>query len=149
MNKPVSFEEYLRDNGKLYYSNVGVSMLPLLRQGKDLFAVHEKSAERCKAGDVILYHRPPNSYVLHRVIKVMPDDYVVLGDNCIRKEYGIRDEDIIGVMCGYVRDGKEHSISELRYRLYTFRILHTIPVRVFFKKLKLKVKGKIRSMRKR
>jgi hypothetical protein len=148
MNNPSTFEEYLEKNGKMYYSNVGVSMLPLLRQGKDLFAVEAKTAERCKAGDVILYRRPPHYYVLHRVIKVRKDDYVVLGDNCIRKEYGIRDEDILGVMCAYVRDGKEHSVRELRYRLYTFRILHTIPVRVFFRKIKLTVKRTIRQLRK-
>ena len=31
--------EFLEENGKLTYTNVGVSMMPLLRQGKDLFTI--------------------------------------------------------------------------------------------------------------
>ena len=61
MNKPLSFEAFLEQNGTLTYSNVGTSMLPLLRQGKDLFTVMRKGAERCQVGDVVLYRRPPDS----------------------------------------------------------------------------------------
>ena len=35
MNSGISYEEYLEKHGSLTYSNVGVSMLPLLRQGLD------------------------------------------------------------------------------------------------------------------
>ena len=55
MNEPISIGEYLEKNGTLTYANVGVSMLPLLRQGRDLFTVRKKGAERCRAGDVVLY----------------------------------------------------------------------------------------------
>lgn len=132
-----SYEEFLEKNGELTYTNVGVSMMPLLRQGKDLFTVKKKDpAVRCKVGDVALYKRPPDKYVLHRVIEVRPDSYVILGDNCIGKEYGIRDEDVLGIMTGYVRGGKTHTVEETGYRMYSFVMLHTIPVRVALKKLK-------------
>ena len=134
MNKPFSFAEYLQEYETLTYTNVGTSMLPLLRQGKDLFTVRRKGAERCRVGDVVLYRRPPDRYVLHRIVEVRPEDYVILGDNCITKEYGIRDDDIIGVMTGFVRDGKEHSTDEPGYRLYTSALLHTVGQRVFLKR---------------
>ena len=51
-------------------------MLPLLREGKDLFTVRKKGPERCKKGDVALYRRG-DACVLHRVIEVRPDDYVI------------------------------------------------------------------------
>lgn len=140
----MTYEEYLEKNQTMTYRNVGVSMLPLLRQGRDLFTVEKKTKERCKVGDVVLYRRPPQSYVLHRVIKVRKDDYVILGDNCVQKEYGIKEDDIIGVMTGFVRNGKEHSTSEMGYKIYVFLILHTIPLRVFVKM----VYAKLRSMRK-
>ena len=149
MTDGITYEEYLEKNGTLTYSNVGVSMMPLLRQGKDLFTVRKKGARRCKRGDVVLYRRPPDKYVLHRVIEVRPDDYVILGDNCIAKEYGIRDSDIIGVMTGYVRSGKTHTVKERGYRLYTSVILDTIPVRVFFKKAKLRLKRIIKRILKK
>ena len=142
----VSYEEYLEKNGSLTYANTGVSMLPLLRQGKDLFIVKKKGSERLKAGDVALYRRPPASYVLHRVIRVQPEDYVILGDNCVNKEYGIKDEDIIGVMTGYVRGGKEHSVSDAGYRLYTAVWMHTIGCRIFFLKVKFKIRRIVRRL---
>ncbi len=136
MNEGISYEDYLNKYGVLTYSIKGVSMLPLLREGKDLFTVTKKEDERCKVGDVVLYRRPPNDCVLHRIIKVREHDYVILGDNCVQKEYGITDEDIIGVMTGFVRDGKTHSVAELGYRLYTFLMLHTVAGRIFLKKRK-------------
>ncbi|MCR5128190.1 MAG: S24/S26 family peptidase, partial [Lachnospiraceae bacterium] len=120
MSERMSYEEYLNKNGSLTYGNKGVSMLPLLREGRDLFTVRKKEAERCKAGEVVLYKREPDQYVLHRIIKVRPKDYVILGDNCINMEYGITDEDILGVMTGFVRDGKKYSIDALGYRIYSF-----------------------------
>ena len=133
MSKPVSYEEYLDQNGSMTYTNVGVSMLPLLRQGKDLFTVRKKGSERCKVGDVVLYRRG-DRYVLHRVVEVREKDYVILGDNCVCREFGISDEDIIGVMTGYVRGGKEHSVSDLGYRLYSALWLHTEKPRIFLKR---------------
>ena len=95
----MTYEEYLEKNNTLTYTNVGVSMMPLLRQGRDLFTVTKKTGRRCKAGDVVLYRRPPNKYVLHRIIAVRPNDYVILGDNCIGREYGIKDKSVKKMAC--------------------------------------------------
>ena len=140
MNKGVSFEDYLAAHGTLTYTNVGTSMLPLLRQGRDLFTVTRKGAARCRAGDVALYRRGENTYVLHRVVEVRPEDYVLLGDNCVRREYGVRDEDILGVMTSFVRGGKEHSVDEPLCRAYTAFCLKTAPARIAGKKLLRKMK---------
>ena len=110
-------------------------MLPLLRQGKDLFFVEKKGAERCKVGDVVLYCRK-RQYVLHRIIEVRPEDYVIMGDNCTSKEYGIKDSDILAVMTSFIRNGKEHNVKELAYKIYSFVWLKTIPIRIF---LRLKI----------
>ena len=131
----MTYEEYLDENGELTYTNVGTSMMPLLKQHRDLFTVTKRGSGRLKKGDVVLYRRPPNRYVLHRIIEVRPEDYVILGDNCVKKEYGIKDEDILAVMTGYVRKGREHKTSDLSYRLYSFYIMHTIPLRTGVKRL--------------
>ena len=130
-------EDYLAENGELTYSNVGNSMMPLLRQHRDLLTVKRKGRQRCRPGDVVLYRRPSdtNKYILHRVVRVLPDSYVILGDNCAFKEYGITDSSILGIMTGYVRRGREHTVNDISYRLYSFYIMHTIPVRTVLKKL--------------
>lgn len=114
-------------------------MLPLLREGKDLFFLEKKGAERCRAGDVVLYRRK-RQYVLHRVIEVREKDYVILGDNCTAKEYGIQDGDILAVMTSFIRSGREHSVKEFAYRVYSFVWLKIAPLRIF---LKRSVKGLI------
>lgn len=143
MNDPISFAEYLDQYGTLTYSVVGESMLPLLRQEKDLFIVQKKGRERCNRGDVVLYHRPPNQFVLHRIIEVRPNDYVILGDNCIGKEFGITDADVLGVLTGFVRDGKIHNVSEPGYQIYTALWLHTISLRRGCKKIASRI-GKLK-----
>ena len=135
----MTYEEYLEQNGEMTYTNRGISMLPLLKQGRDLFTIRKKGAERCQKYDVVLYRRPPESYVLHRIVAVRPDDYILLGDNCLNKETGITDRDIIGVMTGYVRKGKAHSTDDFGYMLYSRWIVLTYPVRRMCKLIKSKV----------
>ena len=138
--------EFLEENGKLTYTNVGVSMLPLLRQGKDLFTIEKNNGQRYKRGDVVLFARGSSKYVLHRIIKVLPDEYVILGDNCVSCEKGIKDSDIHGKMISFVRNGKEHSVTEKRYRVYTALVLFFNPVRVFLKKIWIKTKRLIKKI---
>ena len=86
----LSYEEYLRKYHTLTYKNVGVSILPLLKQGRDSFTVREvKQGESCKLWDVVLYKRGTDQHVLHRIIKVYDDSYDILGDNFIGIERGI------------------------------------------------------------
>ena len=144
--RTATYEEILAQEGKLVYSNVGVSMLPLLRQGRDLFIVEKRGPDRLKAGDVVLYRRPPDQYVLHRIIQVREKDYVILGDNCVNREYGITDGDILGVMTGFVRDGKQHAVTEKGYRLYTWLCLHGAGLRIFLKRAMWRVKGILRKI---
>lgn len=140
----MNIEQYLSENGTLTYSNKGTSMLPLLREGKDMFTLKRKEAERCNVGDVVLYKRPPKDYVLHRVVEVRENDYVILGDNCITYEYGITDSDILGVMTGFTRGGREYSIESSGYRLYTFIMLHTKGIRIFTRRVLSWVLRKLR-----
>ena len=92
----------------------------------------------------MLYRRPPSSYVLHRVIEVREKDYVILGDNCMNKEYGITDDDIIGVMTSYVHNGKKHSVNEFGYRLYSHIWVDFSAARVFTMRVKQKLKRLIK-----
>lgn len=132
----ISYEEYLRKYHMLTYKNVGVSMLPLLKQGRDSFTISEvKPDEACRIWDVVLYKRGTNQYVLHRIIKIHEDTYDILGDNCIGIERGIDRKDVLGVMTEFIHKGKRCTTSDLRYRLYVFLWCRPYPVRIFFKKL--------------
>ena len=105
-----TFEDELERTGKIIYTNVGDSMMPLLREKRDLVIIR-KAQKPLKKYDVPLYKRDSGQYVLHRILKVRKQDYVICGDNRYRKETGITDKHIIGVLDGMVRDGKEISVS--------------------------------------
>ena len=131
----ISFEEYLDRYGSLTYYNKGVSMKPLLYQNRDLFTVKATHGERCHKYDVVLYKRHPHRYVLHRIIQVREHDYVIMGDNCIRKEYGITDHDILGVMVSYVRKGKTRTVEDWRYIGYSRIWVALTPFRIIYRRL--------------
>lgn len=141
MNKS-TFEEQLEKYGSFTFRNTGVSMMPLLRQGRDLFTVRKlEKGERLKKYDVALYHRD-KQYVLHRVLKVTDTGYIIRGDNCIKKET-VPESDIMGLMTEYVRDGKTFSVSDPVYKRYLIRMLMFSPFRIFFAYSKLMIKRTI------
>lgn len=130
-----TIEEFLDENGTVVYNIRGVSMLPLLRQAKDLVIVQRRDNAGYGVGDVVLYRRRSGQIVLHRIIGIQPDGYVLRGDNCVRREYGVRDKDIMGKMTGYVRGGRVHRVEDASYRVYTSVWLRTGFFRVGLKRL--------------
>ena len=123
-----SFEEILVRDGRLIYTNVGTSMLPLIRQGQDLLVI-EPPGGRLKKYDIALYRRDSGQYVLHRVLKVRKNDYIICGDNRWHRETGITDRHILGVLVGRIRGGKELSMTDWRCRLYAHLWCDFFPVR--------------------
>ena len=144
LGNTMTYEAFLELYGTLTYRNTGTSMLPMLKQGRDSFTVKKKTTQRCRKYDVILYRRPPDSYVLHRVITVREHDYVVLGDNCINKEY-VKDSDIIGIMTEFTHNGKEYRVTDRQYQKYVRFWCKTANLRIFCKKVKLRAKRMIHA----
>lgn len=101
-----SFEEEIQRKGYLLYRVEGDSMMPLIRQDKDLVLISGKPDGRLKKYDVPLYKRDSGQYVLHRVLRVRENDYVLCGDNRWQRETDISDRHIIGVLTAVIRNGK-------------------------------------------
>lgn len=99
----------------------GTSMLPLLRQGRDSVILSPLTQELRKY-DIPLYQRADGHYVLHRIVAI-GDTYTCIGDNQFEPEQGLKPEQMIAVVSGFTRDGKEHSVEEVPYRVYC-RIWH-------------------------
>lgn len=117
-----SFEDILAREGKLVYKTRGVSMEPMLRQDRDLVVIRVPVA-RLKKFDVALYKRGAD-YVLHRVIVVRDDHYLIRGDNTYSMEV-VPDTAVIGVLTGFQRKGKTYDVSDRGYQRYV-RFWHWI-----------------------
>jgi hypothetical protein len=156
----MTFEEILAKQGKLVYTNTGVSMMPLLRQHRDLLIIAPKPEGRLHMWDVPLYRRDNGQYIMHRVLWVRKNDYIMCGDNQWYLERGIQDRHIIGVLEAVSRDGKilpvratkEHPNVPWKYKLYVFVWCFFYPIRavlIYFRNkwihFKIRVKNKLRQ----
>ncbi len=107
-------------------------MEPLLHNRKSTVVIAAKQ-ERLKRYDVALYHRPTGEYVLHRVLKVLDEAYLICGDNRVWKET-VPEEWIIGVMTDFYPDEHSDPIS-CSSKIYQ-KYLKTLPRRYIFLKMR-------------
>ena len=91
----------LEKDGVIAFVPGGISMWPTLKD-KGQSVVVEKNQERLDKFDVALYLRADGSYVLHRVIGVLDDGYVMLGDSQVNPEK-VLEEQILGKMTGFYK----------------------------------------------
>ena len=111
----MTFEDMLKRDGRLVYKTKGYSMNPMLYQNRDVVVISAKE-KRLKKHDVAFYRRG-NDHILHRVIKVRENDYLIRGDNTYRLEI-VPEEDVLGVLTAFVRNGKEYSCTDTAYLRY-------------------------------
>ena len=135
-------EDILEKDGVYISTTKGISMLPTLKEGRDAVVILP-CTERLKKYDVALYRRG-SDYVLHRVIKVLPDSYVCRGDNCIAREHGITDADVVGKLVECHRQDKKISANSFSFKLGSRMIVLCHPVI----SLKLKIKARLRKHKK-
>ena len=129
-----TFEQVLREKGFLVYTCTGFSMLPLLRERQDIVEIRPKPEGRCRKYDVILYKRG-GQYILHRVLKVLPEGYLVAGDHNTFVDPAVTDDMILGVMVRVIRGGKSVRPTDWRCRLYV--LLWCVPWRLRMALLKV------------
>ncbi|MGN1103484.1 MAG: S24/S26 family peptidase [Candidatus Coproplasma sp.] len=142
-NLALSPREDIEQNGYHITKVTGVSMLPLLRQGKDTVMIVKGLP---KKGDVALYEGVDGRVcILHRVLKIKGEIYVMRGDNCVAKEFVPKDK-ILGVLERIWRNGKEIEVGRsFGYKCYSLFWKLTAFIRIPYKK----VKGKIARIIKR
>ena len=142
-----SFEEIIEKDGRLVYTCRGFSMYPMLRQKRDLIIIEKKPEGRLKNHDVVLFKRN-GMYILHRIITVKEDGYDTAGDHNWWKEHDVKEEEIIGVLAAFVRDGKEITPDNPLYQTYVHLWCDLYPVRMGLLKTRAGIGKLIRHVRK-
>ena len=137
-----TIESVLCTHGKYIGPTVGISMLPMLKNRRDTIVVLPKSA-RLKPLDVALYKRG-EAYVLHRVLSVKEDGYIIRGDNCYADE-DIPEDAVIGVLSEFFRKGKHFYCTDEKYLKYAQKRVKNYKTRRFFVLTKLKAKAGIKK----
>ena len=134
MDRPESIVEVLDRYGSYPTTTKGTSMQPLFRTRRDV-VILERPVGEVKKYDVVLYNAPYGNNIMHRVIKVLPDEYLIRGDNTFTDEH-IPKGDIIAVMVSFNRKGKRYKVSSLSYRIYSVVWTAIYPIRRIIFKLR-------------
>ncbi len=118
-------------------------MEPLIHHQKDTIIVVKQNG-RLKKYDIPVYISRSGKYIMHRVIKVCKDHYVIVGDNLLTREY-VTDDMVIGVLKGFYKNGKKYiDLDTSRaYKLYSRIWVAFLPLRplyVYSKKAVNKIK---------
>ena len=121
------FQEMLSQGKNVRFSPRGVSMRPMLREGKDTVTLSPVTG-KLKKHDIPLYRRDNGAYVLHRIIAA-GQTYTCIGDNQYIYEPGVRDDQIIGVVTAFTRGKRQYTVTDWRYRLYVRLWCGTVTIR--------------------
>ena len=115
MQEKLTIEQVLQNSGTYIGPTMGVSLLPMLKTGRDTIVVKQKTA-RLQPLDVALYKRG-DDYVLHRVIQVVDGGYIIRGDNCYNDE-DVPEETVIGVLTEFFQANKHILCTDENYLAY-------------------------------
>ena len=111
MQSQIRFEEVLEKDGELFFTNVGYSMYPLIKQREDI--LHIIKTDDYKRGDIILYKSNVDHYVLHRILRIKKDKIICAGDYNYFKDQPITINQILGKLISIKKkDGKEIDLSK-------------------------------------
>ena len=136
--------EELARTGVLIYPPKGHSMLPLLREERDLMVIQKGTGEYRKY-DAVLFQRNDGELVLHRVLRIEPERCRIQGDNTFYSEL-VRKEQILGKLTQILRNGKIISTSDKKYRLFVRLWWAVYPLRRLAARLRGCI-GRIRRLR--
>lgn len=140
-----SCREQLNKNGIYMLNPKGNSMLPFFKSRCKVIVVPK--TERLKELDVALYERKDSTLVLHRVVKVLENGYVFIGDGTISTEEILEDA-VFGVMIAFIKGKKTIDACDKRYQNKVKRYYSNDKKRNRrIKRLtrRLKVKGRLRE----
>ena len=123
--------EKLVSGGRVTFSPKGVSMLPMLRAEGDSVTLVRPPA-RIKKGTVALFISEADGerkYLLHRLVAVKNGEYLFCGDKRKVCDPPVSADAVIGVVDGYTSRGREHSLREPWYRVYSAWMVATYRIR--------------------
>lgn len=122
----------------------GVSMLPMLRQGKDCVELSQLPKQLQKY-DLPVYRGANGKYVMHRVVGLRGDSYLCLGDNTYHYEM-VTPERMVAVVCAFSRNGRRISVENRSYRIYCRIWCAIFPARRFVKHVEWKLKRIVKKL---
>lgn len=112
----------------------GDSMRPLIRRGKDPVTIIPL-VRPLEKGDVVLF-RLGERYIVHRVWKLEDGRVRTFGDNCWNPDPWIPENQVLGLVVKYARDGRGHRLDTPQARAWGRAWMAIHPIRLCYKRLR-------------
>ena len=106
----------------------GSSMSPFLCHQRDSICFKKPDRE-LKKGDMVFYQRESGQYVMHRIYKIKPDGYYMVGDAQTEIEGPLKREQIFGLITKVNRKGRWMKSGDFWWKFFEKVWIHMIPVR--------------------
>lgn len=127
----MDIEQLLSDGNTIRIKPQGYSMYPLFVPGRDEAVISPlpHPPVRLKRGDVVLYRRQGSILVLHRIWKINRKGIFLVGDNQTEVEGPLPGSQMRGILTSFVWKGKEVSVHQPVYVMYSIVWLRLRPFR--------------------
>lgn len=106
----------------------GSSMSPFLIHQRD-YIYFKKPDRELKKGDMVFYQRDSGQFVMHRIWKVRPDGYYIVGDAQTVIEGPVRRNQIFALITKVQRKGKWLEPGDFWWEFFEHIWIHMIPIR--------------------
>lgn len=106
----------------------GSSMAPFLCHNRDYIYFTRPERELCR-GDMVFYQRDNGQYVMHRIYRVKPDGYYMVGDAQTQIEGPLRREQIFAVITQVKRAGKMIRPGDFWWEFFEHIWIRIVPAR--------------------
>lgn len=116
----------------------GSSMSPFLIHQRD-YIYFKKPDRELKKGDMVFYQRDSGQFVMHRIWKVRPDGYYIVGDAQTVIEGPVRRDQIFALITKVQRKGKWLEPGDFWWEFFEHIWIHMIPIRRKIMKIYAKV----------
>lgn len=126
-----TIEELLSSGGEIVLTVTGTSMVPFLRPERD--AVTIERADSFKKGDIVLYVRPNEAFVLHRIVAVEDSETLCCcGDGQVTQERGVLQDSVVGRVRIIHRGDRKIPVQSAFYVLLVKLWMFTTPLRPWY-----------------
>ena len=106
----------------------GSSMAPFLCHNRD-YIYFTKPERELRRGDMVFYQRDSGQYVMHRIYRVKPDGYYMVGDAQTQIEGPLRREQIFAVITQVKRAGKMIRPGDFWWEFFEHIWIRIVPAR--------------------
>lgn len=112
----------------------GSSMAPFLIHHRDTIYFKQPDRE-LKVGDMVFYQRRNGKYVMHRICRIRPEGFYMIGDAQKEIEGPLQREQIFGLVTAVVRKGKLIRPGDFWWEFFARVWLRIIPLRGLISRL--------------